>query len=88
MNTSFEIAFSKLSILEKFEYVQKIFAMIKVYGNQQSTLQCLEIILSTRKVVHYIDWQEKNPQMMIILKISVRQMFPAELQAQLHQMDQ
>jgi hypothetical protein len=42
---------------------------------------CIEKILGSSKVCAYIDWQEKNPQMMIILRIFVNQHFTPEAQA-------
>lgn len=88
MLTSFEIAFGKLSILDKFGYVQKMFMLLKNFANQQNTLGCLETLLNVPKIVHYIDWQEKNPQMMIVLKIYVRQLFTSETQIYIDQQQQ
>ena len=45
------------------------------YRLNGNILRCIEMILAEKKVLNYIDWQEKNPQMMIVLKTHVRQMF-------------
>lgn len=77
----FEVAFAKLCLLEKFSLVIKIFGMMQTFQNDRGVIQCIELILSLPKVVNYIDWQEKNPQMTIFLKIYVRQLFSPDLQA-------
>jgi len=65
-----------------------MFLIIKNYKSQINITNCLEILLALPKVLFYIDWQEKNPQMMIVLKISVRQMFPLEAQAYIEQLEE
>ena len=60
---SFEVAFSKLTLLARFDFIQKLFAILKNSKTQQGITKCLELLLSQPKVAHYIDWQEKNPQM-------------------------
>jgi len=78
------VAFAKLSILDKFQFVLKIFIIMNSlksggdtsgYRLNGNILRCIEMILAEKKVLNYIDWQEKNPQMMIVLKTHVRQMF-------------
>mmetsp|Transcript_32819 Transcript_32819/g.50122 ORF Transcript_32819/g.50122 Transcript_32819/m.50122 type:complete len:117 (+) Transcript_32819:5119-5469(+) len=78
--SKFQVAFAKLPILDKFEYVLNLFKILHNYSNQAGTMTCLELIIGVEKVIHYIQWQEKNPQHMIVLKIYVRQMFSEEAQ--------
>lgn len=57
------------------------------YGINGGILRCIEMLLAEKKVLNYIDWQEKNPQMMIVLKIYVRQMFEEQEQLWIEQSD-
>lgn len=59
--------------------------MLDSFKTKTGTVACLDLLLNLPKVITFIDWQEKNPQMMIILKIYVRQLFSPEVQAKLNQ---
>lgn len=60
-----EIAFSKQSLTQKFNFVQKLFCIVK-YLKQAQIQQGVETILSLPKVRTYILWQKDQPQLMTI----------------------
>jgi hypothetical protein len=77
-----EIAFSQLSLEQKFLFVNKIFAIQKYYKHRPTQRGC-ETLLNLPKIRNYIMWSQQQPQFETILKKVAIEIHPQDFRGAL-----